>query len=317
MIKLSIIIPVYKVEKYIEDCLESICNQMMEDVEVIIINDGTPDKSMEIARSFIENNYKKYTKNFVFLEQENQGQSVARNNGIIISKGNYICFIDSDDYLLQDYFLSIYDAIIKNNTVDIIHFNAKQYLEKEEKYIDDLVLVDCNDVVIKTEQYLRKLFLQSQWYPWLRVIKREIILDYTFEKNLYMEDKILFPELYYDERVIEIAELKKNLICYRHREGSSIRSGYNKKLLDGIDYGIEKFSKNNFCLYTIVYNQFLMQKISILIDLKFSIFYIIRYLEENKDNINLKYDANLKLFLMKNFSLLYIILCWLKKNAGV
>ena len=92
MTKLSIIIPIYKVEKYIVECIESICCQLVEGVEVILVNDGTPDRSMEMAKDYISNKYYHYLSRFVFIDQENQGQSIARNNGIDVAKGEYIAF---------------------------------------------------------------------------------------------------------------------------------------------------------------------------------------------------------------------------------
>ena len=97
MVKLSVIIPIYKVENYIIECLESICCQLIEGVEVILVNDGTPDNSMLLARSYISERYSNFCKQFIFIDQENQGQSVARNNALKICTGDYIAFLDSDD----------------------------------------------------------------------------------------------------------------------------------------------------------------------------------------------------------------------------
>ena len=95
---LSIIVPVYKVEEYIRPCIESIFKQGLDDAdfEVIIVNDGTPDKSMEIIADIIATH-----QNIIVINQENQGLSMARNNGMKIATGEYIQFLDSDDLLID------------------------------------------------------------------------------------------------------------------------------------------------------------------------------------------------------------------------
>ena len=100
-IKLSVIIPVYQVENYIEKCLYSLFEQMNKNVECIIVNDGTPDQSMELVKKIIEN----YAGlNICVINQENQGLSAARNNGLKNAKGDYIAFLDSDDWIDNSYF---------------------------------------------------------------------------------------------------------------------------------------------------------------------------------------------------------------------
>ena len=90
----SVIIPVYNVEKYLEEALESVINQTLKDIEIIIINDGSTDRSLEIAKG-----YALKDKRIKIIDQKNQGLSVARNRGIENAKGKYIYFMDSDDYI--------------------------------------------------------------------------------------------------------------------------------------------------------------------------------------------------------------------------
>ncbi|MEQ1324319.1 glycosyltransferase family 2 protein [Acinetobacter soli] len=315
MVKLSIIVPIYKVEKYIIECLESICCQLVDGIEVILVNDGTPDDSMILARNYISEKYSYLECHFVFIDQKNQGQSVARNNALKKAKGDYIGFLDSDDYLLPNYFNELMMVIEKEN-IEIIHFNAKEYSEAEG-YIGSMNFVRENKISINDEFYREKLFLQAYWYPWLRVIKKDILCKFKFDANVYMEDKLLFPEIYNFENGCKIFEMKKDLICYRHREGSSIRSGYPEPLLNGIDLGIKKFiptSKNP--LYSIVYNQFLAQKISIMVDREQSFSSIYCFLLSEIDNIKLNYKVGYKFFLLKYCSLIYVAILKLRKFFG-
>ena len=113
---LSIIIPVYNVEQYIDTCLYSIYSQKFseEDFEVIVVNDGTPDNSMDIVKQ-----YAKRYNNLRIVSQENQGLSVARNKGLSHAKGDYVWFVDSDDWLTKDALATICTAISENQNVDV------------------------------------------------------------------------------------------------------------------------------------------------------------------------------------------------------
>jgi len=122
--KVSIIIPVYNVENYLRECLDSIVNQPFKDIEIICIDDGSTDSSYEILEE-----YAKKEERFVLFKQENKGAGAARNKGIDIAKGEYLYFLDGDDYLLNDSLENLYLKIYQNNA-DICL--AKQCLLKEE-----------------------------------------------------------------------------------------------------------------------------------------------------------------------------------------
>ena len=131
--KLSYIVPVYNVEAYLDKCLRSLYNQSLElaDFEVVIINDGSSDSSIEIIEK-----YRTLYQNITLIEQENQGLSVARNNGINHAKGDYILCVDSDDFLIQDSISNLLQKAIDLN-LDV--------LRGEYRYCDDadnLLLLD-------------------------------------------------------------------------------------------------------------------------------------------------------------------------------
>ena len=105
MCKISVIIPVYNVEKYLKKCLDSICNQTLQDIEIICVDDGSSDSSLEILRQ-----YEAKDSRVKVLTQSNQKQGAARNNGISIAKGEYLGFIDSDDWIDLDYYEQLYNS---------------------------------------------------------------------------------------------------------------------------------------------------------------------------------------------------------------
>ena len=96
MPKISVIIPVYNVEKYLRECLDSLLNQTFKDIEIICVNDGSTDGSLNIL-----NEYASKDSRFIIINQNNQGLSAARNNGLNVAKGDYVAFLDSDDYILN------------------------------------------------------------------------------------------------------------------------------------------------------------------------------------------------------------------------
>ena len=111
MIKLSIIIPVYNVYDYIEQCLKSVVNQTLKEIEVIIVNDGSPDNSQEIIDKY-QKKYPKLIKSFI---KENGGQGTARNLGLEHAKGKYVSFIDSDDFIDKNFAKEMYTLAEKEN----------------------------------------------------------------------------------------------------------------------------------------------------------------------------------------------------------
>lgn len=188
MIDLSIIVPVYNVEKYIRPCFESIFRQGLkdEDFEIIIVNDGTKDKSMEIITSIISQH-----KNITVINQENQGLSVARNNGIANAKGKYILMPDSDDLLIENSLKPLLRIALESQADLIVadfmsmtddeieHTNASPLQQKifdyKEKTGEELFLQDLNP---------------NQCYVWRTLFRREFLLEnnLTFVPGIYIQD---------------------------------------------------------------------------------------------------------------------------------
>ena len=123
MTKISIIIPVYNGEKYIEKCLDSIKNQTFKDYEVLIINDGSKDNTKKLIEKYLND------KRFKLFNRTNHGIGASRNFGLDESSGEYICFIDSDDYVDKKYLEKLYNKILKEN-LDIVVCN---YIELSEE----------------------------------------------------------------------------------------------------------------------------------------------------------------------------------------
>ena len=187
-LKLSIIIPVYNVEKYLEKCLNSLCGLKIEN-EIIIINDGTKDSSLEIAEKFKKNHK---NENVLIISQENQGLSEARNNGMKIAKGEYISFIDSDDFVDTGNYEKFVNEVIKDN-VDIGIGRYKKIIEKTEGDTQSLECIteirNYNKGEIRTgKEYFDIMYRNDMHGPevWDDVFRREFLLENNiFFKSFY------------------------------------------------------------------------------------------------------------------------------------
>ena len=126
MKKVSIVVPIYNVERYLEKCLDSLVGQTYENIELILVNDGSTDRSLEIAKRYAD----RYEQIFL-TSQANGGLSKARNTGIALAQGEYLCFLDSDDWLEFDTVQKIV-SLMEKDDLDLCLFGANGYLFDEK-----------------------------------------------------------------------------------------------------------------------------------------------------------------------------------------
>ena len=172
--KISIIIPIYNVEKYLDRCLKSVTSQTFQDFECILINDCSTDKSWEIC-----NNFTKFDKRFkVIHNKHNEGSSLARKTGLNNSKGDYILFVDSDDWIEPDMVEKMYNKAISDNC-DIVYCDFVRFSNSGENLVSniDVTKMAKNDIIKNIFSY------KFPWNIWNKLIKRELF------------DNILFPVL--------------------------------------------------------------------------------------------------------------------------
>ena len=255
---ISIIIPVYNVEAYLAECLDSIFNQFIDGCEVIIINDGSTDNSRQILTEY----QIKYPK-LVIIDQENKGLSGARNTGIRNAQGEYLYFLDSDDYLLPNAIENVIQSI-KSTDVEVIGFNA--LANGEKVYIPSFKVSDKPKIGI---DFYVDFYKDNGFYPYCNVpvyVYRKLFLDrynLTFKEGLYHED-ILFS-MFVFFYATKISGFNIPLFNYRqHREGSICTNIKLKNLTDKsiicreLDsfYRANKFENVNFynaIFYTYLY----------------------------------------------------------------
>lgn len=214
--KVSIVIPVYKAENYIKKCVESALNQTLKDVEVICINDGSPDNSIDIL-----NDMKSKYNNLVVVNKKNEGVWKARMDGINIATGEYIGFLDSDDYLEENFAKEMYDNIKKNNAdIAICGFKridnlSNNILSKEMKY--------SNDRVIDVEKNADEL-ISVNTALWNKIYKAELLKNIGEIDNppRILEDMMFLSLIY--PKVKKISFVDNYLYNYMVINGSAMNT---------------------------------------------------------------------------------------------
>lgn len=208
MKKISIIVPVYNVEEYIDKCLNTLVKQTIDDYEIIVIIDGSKDNSIEIVKK-----YKKEYPNLIkYYETENKGLSSARNLGLSKSTGEYVGFVDSDDYVSKNMFKDLYDYA-KENKYNIVACDyLKIFKDKEQNIILD----------IKKEDSKKDKIIKSRPYACNKIFKRSIFKKYSIQ----FPEKLIFEDIYAIYTLMlncnEIGYLNKTLYYYNFQRDGSI-----------------------------------------------------------------------------------------------
>lgn len=229
MPKVSVIVPVYNVESYLEKCLESLVNQTLKDIEIIIVNDGSPDNSQKI----IDRYTKKY-KNIKAYLKENGGLSDARNYGLKKASGKYIAFLDSDDYVTTDMYESMYKKAISGN-FDMVVCDLN--------YIYDDKIVKAYSNIKDDTTNIKKTMLNIYPAAWNKIFKKDL-----FNKNIEFKKGVWFEDVEFIYRLLpyvkKIGVVHEHFNQYVQRLGS-ITSTVNPKIYHYIDNwnGIINFYK--------------------------------------------------------------------------
>ena len=220
--KISVIIPVYNTKKYIARCLNSIISQTFKDFEIIVIDDGSTDNSKNIIKDIMT----KHTDVAInYIYQKNAGQAAARNLGISKAKGEYISFVDSDDYLDDTMFEALYKEAVKSNADIVVNAYRNVYEDNEYTFVSKNFKFWSEDNAVN--------YMVSNAAPWGKLIKTSILQDnhLDFPSGIYYEDVAIVPAYaLYVNKISYVAEPHYN---YLQRVGSVMnQTAYNKKFED-------------------------------------------------------------------------------------
>ena len=231
MPKVSVIVPIYNVEKYLEKCINSLLSQTLEDIQIILVNDGSKDNSGNIAKEYEKNNKDRV----IYVEKENGGLSDARNYGLKYATGDFIAFLDSDDYIEKNAYEEMYNKAIEENAdyveCDFLwEFPNKIRVDKQYPYKNKKEMLSFVRVV-----------------AWNKLIKRQLITDNNLEfpKGLRYEDVEFTYKLI--PFVNKFAYVNKPFIHYVQREGSiaNVQNERTAEIFTVLDNVIEFYKKNN------------------------------------------------------------------------
>lgn len=235
----SIIVPIYNVENYLRMCLDSIEHQTYSNIEVLLINDGSPDSSGEICQEYVARDSR-----FHYFEKENGGLSDARNYAIERSNGKYLTFIDSDDWVESTYIDDMYQAALKNDS-EIVVSNYTQFDVKENHYLVH-VWDDYYEETYEGKELINRLpLLERRDYSfitsWGLLFSRSLFDNIQFPKGKYIEDGRTNYKLF--AKSSRSTYINKPLYIYRiGREGSIINTVTEKLLIDKLEYVLERLA---------------------------------------------------------------------------
>lgn len=248
--KFSIIVPIYKVEEFLAKCIDSILGQTYDDFELILVDDGSPDNCPKIC-----DEYAKKDSRIKVIHKENAGLVEARNTGLLVSKGEYICYVDGDDWISEKLLQTVYNKALKKNNPDMVIFNAvRQYADRQEEIAKgpDEGYYDKNKLEKFIYPYMmydsRQPFCTGLIFPvaWNKIFKRDVLIrHYCKDGRIRMgEDNAFVFECIYFSNSIYVC--KDVLYYYNQLNVGSMTSTYdsnrfkNNKLL--IDYIEKKLS---------------------------------------------------------------------------
>ena len=230
MPKVSVIVPVYNVEEYIDKCLNTLVHQTLKDIEFIVVNDGATDNSKNIILNYKE----KYPNKIVYVEKENGGLSDARNYGMPYAKGDYIAFLDSDDYVELDIYEKLYNRAIETDA-DMVECDF--YWEYPDKKVHD------QNANYKSES---DMYANARVVAWNKLYKRDILLNsgILFPKGLRYEDLEFFYKILPQLKKIEL--INEPLIHYVQRDNSItyVQNERTKEIFTILDNVLEYYKQN-------------------------------------------------------------------------
>lgn len=223
---ISVIVPIYKVEQYLNKCVQSIVDQTYENLEIILVDDGSPDNCGVMCDSWAGKDSR-----IKVIHKENGGLSDARNAGLAVATGELIAFVDSDDWIEPDFIQEMYTAM-ESSGADIAACGV-DYVDESGGILRQRTVAPLAEM--ERMEALRRLVLEDGVYQtvWNKLYRREVLDGILFEKGKYHEDDFWTYQVF--DRIEKLAIADKPLYNYLQRGSSIIGVGYNIKRLDGLE----------------------------------------------------------------------------------
>lgn len=295
---ISVIVPVFNVEKYLDRCILSIVSQTYLDIEIILIDDGSTDSSSVICDTWEQKDNR-----IKVIHKKNEGVSIARNTGIDAAQGEYVYFVDGDDYLESNAFEKMYN-IIKKYDVDFVYCGFNQIDSIDRKIYDET----GKSNIRKKEEVLDEFFEQNitktlMYPPWNKLCKAQIVKKIKFNNNYKIGEDVLFNFMLLDESK-RVYFLNETLYNYIIRKNSAMRENFSSKKFDYVyaAYDIENICKDKYSqtlyekahFWTFCHNMVIVRNI-LLNNMQKKYFenyaYFVNYLKKNKKECYKKLSA--------------------------
>lgn len=220
---LSIIIPVYNSAPYLRRCLDSLLDQGYDNIQVVLVNDGSKDESLSICRE-----YERKDERFVVLDQSNQGQAVARNRGLEEAQGEYITFLDSDDFIAPHTYQLVMDDLLKHPDCEIVQFPVRCDIgSSEERDIYNQI-----DRIETRKEALHSFMLSRDysWWIWHKIYKKKLMEGLRFAEGRIYEDNLFACEAML--KASKVLYTSKGSYCYYWNNSSTTHNPSPKSFVD-------------------------------------------------------------------------------------
>lgn len=225
MAEVSIIVPVYKAEAYLHDCIDSILSQSFSDFELLLVDDGSPDNCLAICRE-----YEKKDARITVFHQENQGQAAARNLAVKSAKGEWLCFVDSDDTIHPRMVEYLYDAALKSGAA-VIQCRMLEAAQQPGDFCRERS--SAFQVYDMDEKTLAALFDRGEYPAWVtcaKLIRKSLVESYPFTAGRVYEDNEAACR--WVVRAGKLADLREEMYFYRGNPDSTTQKAFSRKRLD-------------------------------------------------------------------------------------
>ena len=240
---ISVIVPIYNVEDYLNRCVDSIINQTYKNLEIILVDDGSPDNCPQMC-----DDYAKKDSRIKVVHKENGGLSDARNAGMKVATGGYVSFIDSDDYVSLDFYEILLQTMIDNDS-DIVECSVVKFYENEkfDEYSDDLKVTNYETVDALDGLISENPFKQ---HVWNKLYKSSVALDIPYAVGKLNEDEFWTYQVF--GKAKKVTRINKTMYYYFQRNGSIMGNSYNIRRLDALEGKVNRqaYIEKNFPILT-------------------------------------------------------------------
>lgn len=253
---ISIIVPVYKVEEYLDECVTSIINQTYTNLEIILVDDGSPDSCPHLC-----DEWAKKDERIKVVHKKNGGLSSARNAGLEIAMGEYICFVDSDDFITPDYVEVMYERIKNDTTVGIVSGMIYRYQDNQTIPFNEKWNLE-NEKIISPEDFTSMMMdLSASFTVWNKLYRRDLIKNVRFREGRNNEDTLFMYDLgkQIKENRSMMVEIPHYVYYYRFRPNSICTSSKKPLMIDviqNLEDMMDDCKYNDVRVYQILYKRY-------------------------------------------------------------